>query len=90
MVIDGIAYKDMDVESKPDLGSWKCAKREKSDITGKEVREYYGLSDDIDKLPTGNTNDKYKKVLASGSVAVCTDTGEVLVYEETAMTWTVM
>lgn len=90
MVIDGIAYKDMDVESRPDLGSWKCAKRVKSDITGKEVREYYGLSDDVDKLPTGNTNDKYKEVLASGSVAVCTDTSEVRVYEETTMTWTVM
>ena len=68
MIIDGIAYKDLDVNQRPDLGSWKCAKREKSDITGKEVREYYGLSDDIDKLPTWNTkdkytNDKYKKFL---------------------------
>ena len=43
MIIDGLAYKDLDVESKPDLGSWKCAKREKSDITGTET--------ETDKIP---------------------------------------
>ena len=35
-----------------------CKKR-KIRYYRKKVREYYGLSDDIDKLPTWNTNYKY-------------------------------
>lgn len=85
MVIDGIFYKDD--EPKPDLGSLRCASSVKSPITGKQIREYYGLSSDASKLPTVADYPKYADILGSGSIAIFTDTGEASVYDEVEDSW---
>lgn len=87
MIIDGIFYKESEISSAPDLGSWRCGGEEKSSITGKFVREYYGNSSDTSKLPTVAQYPKYETILASGSVAICTDTGEALMYDEENDIW---
>lgn len=85
MVIDGIFYKDE--ETKPDLGSLRCAGFEKSPITGKQIREYYGSSADASKLPTVADYPKYATILGSGSIAIFTDTGDAYMYDESTDTW---
>lgn len=58
----------------PDLGSWECVKVEGT------KRDYWGLSDDVDKLP------KYDD-LGTGSTALCLDTGAVYGYHAPSKTW---
>lgn len=85
MVIDGIFYRDE--ETQPDLGSLRCAGFEKSPVTGKQIREYYGVSSDASKLPTVAQFPKYEDILGSGSIAIFTDTGDAYMYDESTDTW---
>lgn len=59
-------------EEIPDLGSWVA-----TSVSG-EVRNYEGLSKDINKLP---------HYCATGSGALCLDTGEYYKFEKTTDTW---
>jgi len=68
-------------ESATDLGSWVCSKVSKDNTYGTlQVREYFGLSTDIDKLP------KYED-LATGSSAYCVDSGDLYMYNADSKTW---
>ena len=58
----------------PDLGSWECVESEGN------KRQYWGLSADVSKLP------KYDN-LATGSSALCLDTGDVYGYHAKTKTW---
>lgn len=56
----------------PDLGSWVATSVKEG------VRSYEGLSKDLDKLP---------HYCATGSGALCLDTGEYYKFEKTTDTW---
>lgn len=76
---DGQMY--LDEESKLDIGSWVAYK-----VSPGNVREYIGLSTDVDKLP------KYKysergEALGSGSTALCADTSDVYIYNSSDDSW---
>lgn len=73
-MIDGILYeKESDA---PDLGSIVCTGHGTGEMT--MVRQYKGLSKDLDKLP---------KYVMSGSTCFMVDTGELYMYEATTETW---
>lgn len=72
MTYDGHFYKMGDVL--PDIGSFECVSAE----GGK--RNYYGLSEDVEKLP------KYSD-LATGSFALCLDTGDSYFYHAPSQRW---
>lgn len=86
-LIDGIFYTKSELINAPKLKSWRCGTESDSPITGKQLREYFGLSQDIDSLPTVTAYPKYKNILGSGSAAICTDTGDILMYDESTDTW---
>lgn len=69
-MVDGIVYGPG--QEIPDLGSW-VAKDVRSDY-----REYYGLSEDKDKLP---------KYCRTGSSAFCVDTLEIAYFDKSTNTW---
>lgn len=76
---DGQRY--VDEESKLDIGSWVAYK-----VSPGNVREYVGLSTDVEKLP------KYKftergEALGGGSTALCSDTSDVYIYNPSDDTW---
>lgn len=72
MVVDGQHYNKG--EEIWDLGSFEC-----TDVEGNK-RSYMGLSIDISKLP------KYPN-LATGSFALCLDTGQNFFYHAPTKTW---
>lgn len=55
-------------------GSFKC-----TEVDG-FIRTYMGLEKDAGKLPKGGS-------LATGSMAISIDTGDVRIYEQTTETW---
>lgn len=57
----------------PDLGSWQCTSHNGN------CRDYMGLSKDVSKLP--------KDYIATGSTAMCIDTGDFYIYDATTKTW---
>lgn len=61
-------------ESEIDMGSFVLTKKDSN------MYEFQGLSKDISKLPT-------VKAIGTGSVALCVDTGDVLMYEKTTRNW---
>ena len=64
-----------------DLGSWVCAGVKKDQTYGKyQIREYYGLSADVAKLPTYDD-------LGTGSSAYCVDNGALYMYKATTKDW---
>lgn len=69
---DGRFYKPG--EEIPDIGSFVATS------TSNNIRNYEGLSKDIDKLPTYDG-------LGTGSSAYCIDTGQYLKYEANTKTW---
>lgn len=72
MKVDGQSYASG--EEIWDLGSFEC-----TEVEGRK-RSYMGLSTDIAKLP------KYPK-LATGSFALCVDTGQAFFYHSPSKTW---
>lgn len=70
IVFDGVKYNAGD--TLPDLGSWVCV-----DSKGM-VRDYEGLSKDVDKLP---------HYVQSGSSALCLDTSELYEYHKPTDRW---
>ena len=68
--VDGVWYEDM--SQAPDLGSIRCTRNEGM------IRHYYGLSADVDKLPT---------YVETGSSCFMMDTGELYFYEKKSQTW---
>ena len=72
-IVDGVLYK----EGEPihDLGSFECV-----EVEGKNIRNYEGLSQDVDKLPTYDN-------LEAGSSAYCLDTGDYYKYHAKTKTW---
>ena len=68
-------------ESATNLGSWVCSKVTKDNTYGTlQIREYFGLSADVDKLPTYSD-------LATGSSAYCVDSGELYMYNASTTEW---
>ena len=64
-----------------DLGSWVCSKVTRDNTYGdKQIREYFGLSTDVAKLP------KYED-LGTGSSAYCVDNGDLYMYNASAKSW---
>lgn len=76
---DGQRY--VDEESKLDIGSWVAYK-----VSPGNVREYVGLSADVDKLPKYKFSEK-GEALGGGSTALCTDTSEVYIYNPSDDSW---
>ena len=76
---DGQRY--VDEESKLDIGSWVAYK-----VSPGNVREYVGLSTDVDKLPKYKFSEK-GEALGGGSTALCTDTSEVYIYNPSDDSW---
>lgn len=75
-----MSYIDEHAEA-TDLGSWVCVKVTRDHTYGdKQLREYFGLSSDISKLP------KYED-LATGSNAYCVDNGNLYMYNAVSKTW---
>ncbi|MCR4803683.1 MAG: hypothetical protein K5895_11905 [Lachnospiraceae bacterium] len=74
VIVDGYKYNAGD--TLPDLGSWVCVK---TSATG-NIRQYAGLSTDIDKLPVYDD-------LGENSSAFCEDTSDVLFYSATSKQW---
>lgn len=63
------------------LGSWICTSVTADHTYGSlQIREYMGLSSDVDKLP-------HYKDLATGSLAICIDTGDSYFYDAVNKTW---
>jgi len=56
------------------LGSFECTE------TVYNKRTYMGYSSDIDKLPKND-------LIATGSVAMCLDTGDTYIYHKPSKTW---
>lgn len=75
VVIDGQFYKQGDEIW--DLGSFQC-----TDVDGQK-RSYEGFSTDVSKLP------KYEN-LATGSSALCYDTGDYYKYHAPTKTWNLL
>lgn len=69
-IYDGQIYRSG--EEIPDLGSWECIS------SGAGKRTYWGLSEDVEKLPT---------YCPSGSKALCLDTGEVYLWHAGLKQW---
>lgn len=69
-VYDGQLYQIG--EEIPDLGSWQCVGMQ----GGK--RTYWGLSEDVDKLP---------KYCVTGSKALCLDNGDVYLWHNSPKEW---
>ena len=67
-------------ESLPDLGNWVCTSVRKNDNNEFNIRNYEGLSTDINKLP-------HYENLGTGSSALCIDTGDWYKYEKSTDTW---
>ena len=64
-----------------DLGSWVCSGVKKDRTYGdRQIREYFGLSTDLAKLPTYDD-------LATGSSAYCVDNGDLYMYNAVGKTW---
>ena len=64
-----------------DLGSWVCSSVKSDETYGNlQIREYFGLSSDVSKLPV------YED-LATGSNAYCIDSGELYIYNAVGKTW---
>ena len=64
-----------------DLGSWVCSKVSKDNTYGDlQVREYFGLSTDVAKLPTYDD-------LATGSSAYCVDNGDLYMSNAVGKIW---
>lgn len=64
-----------------DIGSWVCAGVKTDQTYGnKQIREYFGLSTDVAKLP------KYDD-LATGSSAYCVDNGALYMFNANSKTW---
>lgn len=82
---DAITY--LDGETVPDLGTWECANYNISMTTGMQIRQYYGLSSDIGKLPVVSSCPKYRNILGSGSTALCVDTATLYIYESHSDKW---
>lgn len=72
IVFDGQTYGD--ISEIPSLGSFECVS-----VAGLQ-RSYQGLSVDVAKLP------KYEN-LATGSSALCLDTGQFFFYHAPTKTW---
>lgn len=72
IVFDGLVYSKGD--EIPDLGSFVATSADGN------IRNYEGLSADIDKLPRYDS-------LGTGSSAFCLDTGQLFKYERTTRTW---
>lgn len=68
---DGQWYKTGD--EIPDLGSFACVSVEEGN-----VRNYYGLSKDVSKLP---------HYASTGSSAFCVDTGDMYFFLESTDSW---
>ena len=68
-------------EGNNDLGSWVCS-GVKSDCTygTLQIREYFGLSSDVSKLPVYDD-------LATGSNAYCVDSGDLYIFNAVSKTW---
>lgn len=77
-IYDGQIYYPGD--SLPDLGSWVCTSVDKTGNGELNIRNYEGISSDLDKLP------KYDN-LGTGSSALCLDSGAFYKYEKTTKTW---
>lgn len=77
-IYDGQTYYPGD--SLPDLGNWVCTSVRKNDNNEFNIRNYEGLSTDIDKLP-------HYENLGTGSSALCLDTGDFYKYEKSTDTW---
>ena len=68
-------------ERDTDLGSWVCTSVKKDETYGTfQVREYYGLSSDVSKLPVYDD-------LCTGSSAYCVDNGDLYLFNATAHSW---
>lgn len=67
-------------EDLPDLGSFRCSNVDNG------MREYMGLSKDVEKLPTVEKYPQYKD-LKTGSSAYCLDTGDFYFYSQTEDKW---
>lgn len=68
-------------ESASDLGSWVCSKVSKDNTyCTLQIREYFGLSTDVAKLPTYDD-------LATGSSAYCVDNGALYMYKASTKDW---
>jgi len=63
-IFDGVRYENE--EDMPDIGGFKC-----TEVTGDNVRGYYGLSSGID------TFTEAVDYAGDGSTAYCVDTGEM-------------
>lgn len=68
--VDGVWYDDM--SQAPDFGSIRCTRNEGM------IRHYWGLSADLDKVPT---------YVRTGSSCLMVDTGDLYFFEETTKTW---
>ena len=77
-IFDGQTYNPG--ETLPDLGSWVCTTVDKNGNGEYNIRNYEGLSADVNKLPKYND-------LGTGSSALCLDTGDFYKYEKSTNTW---
>ena len=77
-IFDGQIYNPGD--SLPDMGSWVCTSVDKNANGEYNIRNYEGLSTDIDKLP-------HYENLGTGSSALCLDTSELYKYEKSTDIW---
>lgn len=75
MAYNGVSYKAG--EEPTDTGSFQVTEVDK---TNPNKRSYTGLSEDVDKLPKNSK-------LATGSTALCIDTGDLLMYHNPTKTW---
>ena len=76
---DGQRY--IDEESKLDIGSWVAYR-----VSPGNVRDYVGLSTDVDKLPKYKFSEK-GEALGGGSTALCADTSDVYIYNPSDDSW---
>lgn len=79
IIQDGQRY--LDEESKLDIGSWVAYK-----VSPGNVREYVGLSTDVEKLPKYKMSER-GEALGGGSTALCSDTSDVYIYNPSDDTW---
>lgn len=76
---DGQKY--LNEETKLDIGSWVAFK-----VSPGNVREYVGLSIDVPKLPKYKSSER-GDALGGGSVAICSDTSDVYIYNPSDDSW---
>lgn len=79
IIFDGRTY--LKGEQIPDLGSFVATSSDGN------IRNYEGLSKDVEKLP--NYREKLSKYddLETGTSAFCIDTGQLFKYEKTTKAW---